>query len=307
MSRFLGYLSVLLLGLDIHSAFALTLEVGPDKTYKNPSEAIDRAKAGDRILISPGEYFDCAFVHENDLVIEGVGKPEAVVLTDKSCGGKALLVTSGNNITIRNLTLTRSRVPDGNGAGIRAEGLGLTIDHVRFVNNQNGILAASQPNGTITISNSEFLQNGTCEHACAHAIYVNALKLLHVEHTHFLETKSGHNIKSRAARTEVIGCTIEDGPNGTSSYQIEIPNGGSLVARDNVMEKGPKAENHGTAIAIGTEGVNQRTEELLIENNKLTLDGEYTTVFVRNLTATPAVLKGNVFAGIGHVKPLEGD
>ena len=218
-----------------------------------------------------------------------------------------MLVTSGSNITIRNLTLARARVPDGNGAGIRAEGNGLTIDHVRFVNNQNGILGAPQPNGTITISNSEFLQNGTCERACAHGIYINALKLLHVEHTHFLGTKSGHNIKSRAARTEVIACTIEDGPTGTSSYQIEVPNGGSLVARDNVMEKGPKAENHGTAIAIGTEGVNQRTEELLIENNKLTIDGDYSTVFVRNLSATPAVLKGNVFAGVGHVKPLEGD
>jgi hypothetical protein len=296
MSRILGCLAVLLLGLGIHSASALTLEVGPDKTYKNPSDANNVAKAGDHILISPGEYFDCAIVHANDLVIEGVGKPESVVLTDKTCGGKALLVTSGNNITIRNLTLARARVPDGNGAGIRAEGLGLTVDHVRFVNNQNGILSSPQPNGAISISNSEFLQNGTCERACAHGIYINALKLLHIEHTHFLGTKSGHNIKSRAARTEVIACTIEDGPTGTSSYQIEIPNGGSLVARDNVMEKGPKAENHGTAIAIGTEGVNQRTEELLIENNKLTVDGEYTTVFVRIL-----------FAGVGHVKPLEGD
>ena len=42
-----------------------------------------------------------------------------VVITDKACQGKALFVTVGEGITVRNLTLTRARVPDGNGAGIR--------------------------------------------------------------------------------------------------------------------------------------------------------------------------------------------
>ena len=45
-------------------------------------------------------------------------------------------------ITIRNLTLTRARVADFNGAGIRAEGGDLTIEHVRFIDDQDGILAA---------------------------------------------------------------------------------------------------------------------------------------------------------------------
>ena len=61
--------------------------------------------------------------------------------------GKALLITNGNNITIRNLTLQRARVPDQNGAGIRAQGNNLTIDHVRFLNNQDGILAADESQG----------------------------------------------------------------------------------------------------------------------------------------------------------------
>ena len=307
MSRFLGCLAVLAIALGTHAAAARTLEVGADKEFKQLSDANGALHDGDRIAIYPGEYYDCAVVHANDVTIEGVGKNDAVVITDKTCQGKALLVTNGRNLTVRNLTLARARVPDGNGAGIRAEGAGLLVDHVRFVNNQDGILSAPQPDGTISVVNSEFIENGVCTGACAHAIYAGKLKLLHVEHTRFYATKQGHSIKSRALRTEVIGCDIEDGPNGTSSYQIEIPNGGSLVARDNTLEKGPHAENRGTSIAIGTEGVNQRTDEITIEHNKLTVDGDYSTVFVRNLSATPANLVGNVFAGPGKVRALDGD
>jgi hypothetical protein len=79
--------------------------------------------------------------------------------------------------------------------------------------------------------------------------------LLRVENSHFSNsnTRQGHSIKSRALSTEVIGCTITDGPDGTSSYLIEAPNGGALIVRGNSLEKGPKSENHKAAIAIGAE------------------------------------------------------
>jgi hypothetical protein len=286
-------------------AAARTLQVGPTQTYKTPSAAIAEAMKGDHIVIAPGEYFDCAVVGASNVTIEGSGKPEDTSLTDKACQGKALLVTTGDNITIRNLTLTRARVPDGNGAGIRAEGRDLTIDNVRFVNNQDGILTTDQPDSTITITNSAFLQNGVCNQACSHGIYVGHIKLLHVENTRFFETKQGHSIKSRALRTEVIHSDIEDGPNGTSSYQIEVPNGGALVVRDTTMEKGPKSENHSIAISIGAEGVTQRTSEITIENNTLQIDGPFKTVLVNNLTATEAKLVGNKIPS--SAKALNGD
>jgi hypothetical protein len=285
-------------------AVAKTLEVGTDKTYKLPSDAIKLAKDGDKVVIAKGEYFDCATVAANNVVIEGADADGAAVMTDKACGGKALLVTTGNNITIRNLTLTRVRVPDGNGAGIRAEGVGLTIEHVKFINNQGGILGGR---GTMIIRDSEFQRNGTCANAggCAHGIYTGEIDLLHVEHSKFWDTREGHHIKSRALRTEVIGCDIRDGETGTASYLIDIPNGGSLIVRDTEMEKGPKAENHTAAIMIGAEGVTHPTREIIIENNTFRNDGGYPTDFVKNLTATEAVLTHNKLSGT--VQPLEGD
>src|SRR5258708_26983509 len=52
-----------------------------------------------------------------------------VVITDKACQGKALFVITGDDVSVRNLTFTRARVPDGNGAGIRAEGVNLRVEH----------------------------------------------------------------------------------------------------------------------------------------------------------------------------------
>jgi hypothetical protein len=294
-----------LLAVSPRPALARTLEVGPGKAYKQPSEAVAAAADGDRIVIAPGEYFDCAVVRANNLIIEGSDPAGTAVLTDKACQGKALLVTTGSGIVLRNLTLTRVRVPDGNGAGIRAEGASLTVERVHFINNQNGILTGAPEGSTLLVRDSEFLRNGTCDQACAHGIYAGHIALLRVERSRFFETKQAHSIKSRAERTEVIECDISDGPKGTSSYPIEIPNGGSVVVRGSKIEKGPLSENHTAAIMIGAEGVTQMTREITVTDNTFRNNGDYPTVFVRNLTATEAVLKGNKLSGT--VKPLVGD
>ena len=288
-------------------AQARTLEVGPGKPFAQPSAAAAAARAGDTVVIQPGQYFDCATWAANNLTIEGVGDPKAVVITDKTCAGKGLFITTGDNITVRNLTLQRARVPDLNGAGIRNESPNLTVERVHFVNNQDGILSTPPTPGVITVKDSVFDRNGTCPTGsnCAHGIYVNTAKLLHVEHSRFIGTKQGHHIKSRAARTEVIGCTVEDGPEGTASYLIEQPVGGSLVVKDSTLEKGPEAENHSAAIVIGAEGVTQPTPEILIEDNSFRNDGTFGTIFVRNMTATEAMLRGNTLSG--RVQPLSGD
>ncbi len=237
-------------------------------------------------------------------MVEGVGDADKVVITDKACNGKALFITTGADVTIRNLTLTRARVPDANGAGIRGEGATLVVEGVRFINDQNGILTGVD-GSTVIVRDSVFERNGTCEVACSHGIYVGNSKLLRVERSRFSDTRQGHHIKSRAARTEIIGNTITDGPEGTASYLIDIPNGGSAIIRDNTMEKGPMAENRSTAISIGAEGVTQPTRELMIENNTFRNAGSYDTMFVSNFTATEAVLHGNRISG--RAKPLRGD
>ena len=229
------------------------------------------------------------------------------MLTDKTCQGKAIFVIHANDVTVKNITFQRARVPDGNGAGIRAEGINLTVENSKFINNQEGILAGDNPTSSIIIRNSEFDHNGTCINSggCAHGIYVGHIALLRIEHSRFFDTQVAHHIKSRAARTELIDNHIEDGPDGTASYEVDIPNGGALVMTGNVVEKGPKNQNHTAAVMIGEEGVSQPTPELLLKDNVFTNDGP-PTAFVDNITATPAQLIGNTFKG-NTIKPLIGD
>ena len=289
------------------AAGARILAVGEGQEFKQPSDAIEAAREGDRVLIQPGEYLDCATLRADKLVVEGIGDPAKVLIAGKSCYGKGLFITTGTGITVRNLTLARARVADGNGAGIRMEGADLTVEGVRFVDNQNGILAAPPAASTLTVRNSLFDRNGSCEEGkgCAHGIYAGSGALLHVEDSVFTATRQGHHIKSRLPRTEIIGCSIQDGSEGTASYLVDIPNGGSVVVRDNRMEKGPGAGNHSAAIVIGAEGVTQPTREILIQGNTFRNDGSYSTFFVKNMTATGAVLTGNRLSG--SVRPLNGD
>ena len=299
----LRFLTATLIGMT--SASARTLDVGAGHAYAMPSAAAAVAAAGDHIVIYPGQYFDCAVLAASHLVVEGAGDAAAIVLTDKTCQGKALLIVDGDDITVRNLTLTRARVADGNGAGIRAEGGNLTVDGVRFINNQDGILTNANPAMTLTVRNSQFTRNGTCLDSCSHAIYAGKIASLVVQNSVFRDTRQGHDIKSRAARTDVTGCDIQDGPTGTASYLIEAPNGGAVIVRGNTLEKGPLSGNHTAAISIGAEGVDQATPEITVEHNHLTNDGNYRTALVNNLTATEANLRGNRLTGA--VDALKGD
>ena len=56
---------------------------------------------------------------------------------------------------------------------------------------------------------------------------------------------------------------------------------------------------------IGAEGLTQRTGELTFKNNRFTNDMSQETIFIRNLTATEALLTGDELKG--QIVPLSGD
>lgn len=282
---------------------AATLHVGKGAAYATLGAALADARDGDRITLAPGTYRECATLDRNDLTIEGTGA--GVVITGPVCSDKALLITRGARIRLRNLTLAHAHVPDGNGAGIRVEGPDLAVEHLSFIDDEDGILTAPSPESTLLVRDSVFLGNGACIKACAHAIYAGHIRLLRVEHSRFFETRMGHHIKSRADTTEVLDCNLQDGAHGTSSYQIELPNGGALLARGNFIEKGPLSQNHAAVISIGAEGISLATPSIIVDHNRLVVDGGYSTAFVRNLSATAAQLSANRLSP-ASVQPLQG-
>jgi hypothetical protein len=286
-------LPILLAGWSAAAGAVLT--VGQGQTYALPSQAAQKARRGDVIRILPGTYQDCARWDADDLVIEGVGQD--VVVAEKVCSEKGIFITSGNDITIRNVTFRAAHAQAHNGAGIRAEGANLTVEDSRFIDNENGILSGVNEASTIVIKNSLFRGNGNCIGPCAHGIYAGHIALLRVENSIFEEQHVGHHIKSRAARTEIVNNSVRDGAAGSASYLVDLPNGGSALISGNVFEKGPRSSNRRTAIAIGAEGETNPIGDILVQDNSFTNNTGVATVFVRNYPGRPITLLQNRLSG----------
>jgi hypothetical protein len=276
-------------------AAAAILTVGPDEKFIVLSAAIAAAAPGDTIHIKPGIYRDCAAWSTDNLTIEG---DSGAIIADKICRDKGILIITAPHATLRGLTIQGAAVAEGNGSGIRAEGLFLTIEDCTFRDNQDGILAANNPAATLIVRHSLFEGNGAClpGKGCAHGIYAGFVGLFRVEDSHFIATRVGHHIKSRARRTELVNNTIEDGPGGTSSYLVDLPNGGNLTMTGNTLSKGPLSQNPSAAISIGEEGGKRAPGEITISGNSFVNLGA-ATVFVRNAGKDPARLSDNPVKG----------
>jgi hypothetical protein len=285
---------------ETFAASGRVLKVGFGEAFSVPSAAAASAETGDIVEITSGTYDDCAVwpAQAGSITIRAAGN-EPVVVTGQVCDHKALFVIKADNVLVSGITFTGATSPDHNGSAIRAEGRNLTVERSRFVDNEEGILAASQADSTITIRGSYFKGNGNCllPAGCAHGIYANAIDRLVVEGCTFLEQHIGHHIKSRARRTELVANRIEDGPAGTASYLVDIPDGGSLIMRENILEKGPRSDNPTVAVTLGEESNSNPTAQIIVENNRFSNDTSGPTVFVRNLTRTPASVRGNVITG----------
>ena len=264
------------------------------KRSKTPSQAARIVRSGDTVQIEPmpGGYYDCAIWNADDLTIEGVGND--VRLTDTTCQGKAIFITAGKRIIIRNLTFARARVPDWNGAGIRAEGEDLRVEHSRFIDNQSGILAASSPNSHVTIRDSQFTANGNCGPGhCADAIAVDRIARLTIVNCDISGTKGGDAIRSLAEQTQLTANHIEDGANGAAPYLVELPAGGSLEMEDNVLERGPLPSDPGVAVRV-MEGPGARAVKTLRFSGNTLRNGMHAPLtFVLNWTGTTARMENN--------------
>jgi hypothetical protein len=104
------------------------------------------------VEIYPGDYAgDVAVWRQNDLILRGVGGRPHLRAAGRAAERKAIWVIKGDRVTVDNLEFSGARVPSHNGAGIRAEGAGLTIRRRRLHHNKMGLLTNPSANGFIVI------------------------------------------------------------------------------------------------------------------------------------------------------------
>ena len=310
------------------SASATTWYVGPTRTYTTPCQAIAVAAAGDTIYIdyspsnAPGVgYYDdtCSWTTDN-LTLIGVpdsngNRPvlNAAGLTDTSRTGhlalhKGIWVPQGSNTMVENLEFENASLnnKDGaNGAGIRQDGSNLTVQNCYFHNNQDGILESNVAGSNIVIENSEFYQNGvsdkklTSGYGQTHNLYIGHCASLLFEYNYTHNANVGHLLKSRAAVNYIIYNKIT-GENGTDSYEIDLPNGGTSYVIGNEIEQGPNTGNS-TILSYLEEGTNSNNPgyDLYVVNNTFVNQYSSGTFVVADSPASPALLENNIFYGPG--------
>jgi hypothetical protein len=296
----------------------LTVGAGADFDYSTLSGAIAASQDGDVIQVQAGTYINDVSTITTSITIEGVGGLVDLVATDPPSNEKGILVVgtggSSPNVTLDNLEFAGAAISDDDGAnaaGVRYQSGNLTINNSYFVDNQDGLLATPEVDGigTITINNTEFADNGVSDpssvgYGFTHNLYVGDVEQLTVDHSYFFDPLVGHDIQSRAANTTVENSRIDD-PNGTGSYEINLPNGGNDVIENNVIEKSTGAQNP-YLIAFGEAPTVYANPSLSVTGNTVINNFGAGASFVWNDTTTPVSVTGNATYGLAPDQLVNG-
>lgn len=272
------------------------------------AKALREAEEGATIIVRSGVYEEAAILRANRVTIRA---EFGAHLRGVAAQGKAALVIKGDDVVIEGLECSGIKVPDGNGACVRAEGRNLTLRRVHFHDSQEGLLGG---NGVLVIEDSLFERLGgdhESEIGQAHGIYASGRVVrLELRRNRFLAAKDeGHEIKSRA-RTTLIEDNVIASLNGVDSRLIDVPNGGEVMIRGNVLEIGPNSSNP-DLIGLGLERgrdpeLDREVNRAVIEENTFIIDYALPTRLINAKGYPEPLVRNNVVVG-GAPQPGEGN
>jgi hypothetical protein len=281
-----------------------TLTVGPGREYSTLSAAVAASQNGDVIQVQAGTYTNDFSIISTSITIEGVGGMVNLVATVPPSNAKGILVIgttiSSPTVTLDNLEFSGAAISaaqGGNAAGVRYQSGNLTINNSYFHNNQNGLLANDDASGSITITNTEFANNGTTT-GLTHNIYIGAVGKFSISGSYITAANTGNEIQSRALVNNITNNRIVDGPTATASYSINLPNGGVDTVSGNSIEQGPHSQNP-AIISFGASGSVYAGSSLTISNNTILNDENMKTArAVTNFSTIPVNFTNNSVYGL---------
>jgi hypothetical protein len=269
-------------------------------------QALREAAEGDTIELVAGEYHgEVAVIEHSRLTLRGVGGRAVLHAAGRDAEGKAILVVRDGDIRIENIEFRGSRVPDGNGAGIRFERGRLVVQRCAFFDNQNGILTANFGDAELVVEDSEFGQ-APPNRSLPHLLYVGKIGRFTLRGSRLGGGNRGHLVKSRARENHVHYNQLVDGSGGSASYELEFPNGGLAFVIGNVIGQSRTTSNP-TLVAFGAEGYDDREQGLFMAHNTLVNDALRPARFVHlhdQARPVPTRLVNNLCVGPGVADPV---
>jgi hypothetical protein len=123
-------------------------------------------------------------------------------------------------------------------------------------------LEGGHPTSDILIEHSEFARNGFGD-GYTHNIYIGRSRSFTLRYSYSHHAYVGHTVKSRANANYILYNRIMDEVSGTSSYTIDLPDGGVSYVIGNLLQQGPNTENS-TILSYGAEGLRHASNELYV-------------------------------------------
>lgn len=287
--------------LAASSVTGAVLTVGPGENFTRIRDAARAARDGDTVIIKGGVYeADYAVWSADDLGILGEGEVVLRAGPAPIPNGKAIWIVRGRNTKVVNVTFEGAKVRDLNGAGIRLERGSLTLEHCRFRKNEMGVLTASRDNMALTILDSEFAYN-TQDYArtgkLGHNIYVGRIGRFELRDSEVFGAHTGHNVKSRARESVIVGNRIYDEGAARASYQIDLPNGGIATIGSNTIVQGADAPNV-NLVSFGAESSPHAVNHLTLRQNTFIGRGGRAVAVMNHLPDAEVTMDDNRFEGI---------
>ncbi len=255
------------------------VRVGPGGDFATPAEAARGVEGGTVVEIAEGRYVDDVAVwRQSGLVLRGVGgwvelesvSPIEYRPGDDSANGKAIWVIRGEDVRVEGIRFRGAHLPGGgNAAGIRLEPSARRVSLCRteFVDNENGLMGSAND---LRIEFSRFVGNGAGDGRTHNLYLVEGSESVVFYASASVGARIGHQFKSRARRTELWYSILADGNDGTSSYALDVPDGGEVLVVGSLLQKGPRADNP-VLLAFGAEGLvdDGRRHRLILVHNTL--------------------------------------
>jgi hypothetical protein len=308
-----------------NSTGTVVLKVGPGGQYQTISAAVAAADADANlgnyydVQVMPGTYTNDFPYVTRPMTIEVVpgyaGSPVVLDATEPLPNEKGIILTMAS-LTVNGLTFAGAQIDNslgGNGAGIRdqntAPGATLVISSSTFTGNQEGVLTGDDSSETITVTNSNFINNGNPNiDYLQHGLYVNGGASLTVSNSLFCGQLIGQDIKSRAQATIVSGNQLYDGAAnaalgctaGSSSLAVDVANGGAASISGNQITQGAASENY-KLVDYGEEGLAYGNNSLAVSGNNFTSSGTPSATAIYDPYCVTAQLSNNTFSGITSI------
>jgi hypothetical protein len=216
------------------------------------SQGLRQAAPGDTVQVHGDLNGEVGVIEQPDITLRGVGTRRVLHAAGRHAEGKAILVVRAQGVVVENLEFRGTRVPSGNGAGIRFESGSLHLRRCAFFDNENGLLSANRRDMQLHVDDCDFGSSPRHAGLLHHQLYVGAIGRLALSRTRFEGGYRGHLLKSRALENLLWSNCLNDAEGGMASYELELPNGGVAQIVGNYIGQSANTDNP-VLLSVGAE------------------------------------------------------